>query len=110
MKSWIRDSQMGLQRNPNYWRSPLPYVGQYIMKPVPDESQRVNSFCTGQANMLYVAAVLNADTVQKQGCGTINPSILNGGIVLYFNTTKAPMNDARLRQAVAMAIDVNDYS
>jgi peptide/nickel transport system substrate-binding protein len=110
MKSWVRDSQMVLQRNPNYWNAPLPYIDQFIMKPIPDETQRDTTYCAGQANMTYIAAVLNADIVQKQNCGTIHPSILNGGIVLYFNTTKPPMNDARLRQAVAMAIDVNDYS
>src|SRR5207344_283102 len=48
--------------------------------------------------------------LQKQGCGVSNPFVLNGGIVLYFNTAKPPMNDVRLRQAIAMAIDPKDYS
>jgi peptide/nickel transport system substrate-binding protein len=110
MKSWVRDSQMTMVRNPNYWNAPLPYVDSYILRPIPDETQRVNSYCAGQGNMAFITVLSNADQIRKQNCGTMIPSVLNGGIVLYFNTTKAPMNDARLRKAVAMAIDVNDYS
>jgi peptide/nickel transport system substrate-binding protein len=110
MKSWVRDSQMTLVRNPNYWNAPLPYVDQVIFKPIVDETQRDNTFCAGQANINIVLAPANADQVQKQNCGVIKPFTANGGVVLYFNTTKAPMNDLRLRQAVSMAIDLKDYS
>ena len=110
LKSWVRDSQMVLVKNPNYWRAPLPYVDQWTLRPIVDETQRINTFCSGQGNLTFIGAVSNADNLQKQGCGVSNPFVLNGGVVLYFNTKKPPMNDIRLRQAVAMALDPKDYS
>jgi peptide/nickel transport system substrate-binding protein len=110
LKSWTRDSEMVLVRNPNYWNAPLPYVDQLILKPITDETQRINTFCAGGATMTYVGSVLNADQMQKQNCGTINPLVLNGGTVLFFNTTKPPMNDPVLRKAIGEALDPVDYS
>jgi peptide/nickel transport system substrate-binding protein len=57
-----------------------------------------------------VGAVTNADQLQKQQCGTIQPLVLNGGTDLMMNTKTKPFNDIRVRQAVAMAIDPADYS
>ena len=110
LKQWVRDSQMVMVRNPNYWNAPRPYLDQVTLKPIVDETQRINTYCAGGGNMIFVTVLQNADSVQKQNCGAIQPSILNGGIVLFFNTQKAPLNDARLRKAIAEAIDVNDYS
>src|SRR5213076_1144333 len=40
IKSWTRDSQMTLVRNPTYWNAPLPYLDSLVLKPIVDESQR----------------------------------------------------------------------
>jgi peptide/nickel transport system substrate-binding protein len=110
MKTWARDSQMVLVRNPNYWRAPLPYLDQLTFVPITDEGQRVNSFCAGQGNLAIIQATNFADQEQKQNCGTLMPLVINGGFPIDFNMTKAPANDLRLRQAVAMAIDPKDYT
>src|SRR4051812_18263091 len=110
LKSWVRDSTMVLVRNPNYWRSPMPYIDQFTIKSIIDETQRINSMCAGEAEITYVGGAASADQLQKQNCGVNHPIALNGGFMMAFNTTKAPMNDPRLRQAIAMAIDQNDYS
>jgi peptide/nickel transport system substrate-binding protein len=110
LKNWVRNSQMTFVRNPNYWNAPLPYLDQIIMKPIIDESQRINTFQAGGGNLVFVGAPSNADALDKAKAGVDLPMILNGGITLYFNTRKPPFNDVRLRQAIAMAIDPNDYS
>jgi peptide/nickel transport system substrate-binding protein len=110
LKSWVRDSAEVFVRNPTYWNAPLPYVDQVTLRSVPDETQRNNSFCTGQGNVTYVSSVSSADSVQKQNCGAIYPYVPNGGTVLYFMTKKPPMNDIRLRQAISIAIDMKDYA
>jgi peptide/nickel transport system substrate-binding protein len=110
IKNWTRDSQMVVVRNPGYWRAPLPYLDQVTFLPITDESQRLNSFCAGQGTLVLIQALSFADQSEKQSCGTLRPLALNGGLPIDFNLTKAPTNDIRLRQAVAMAIDLNDYS
>jgi peptide/nickel transport system substrate-binding protein len=110
LKSWQRDAQMVLTRNPNYWNAPRPYLDQLVIKPIQDETQRVNSFCAGQGNLVHMTSSANAERTQKDNCGVAQPLVLNGGINILFNMSKAPMTDARLRQAIAMAIDRADLS
>jgi peptide/nickel transport system substrate-binding protein len=104
LKSWTRDSQGVYVRNPGYWNAPLPYLDQIVMKPVQDETSRVNTFKSGQANFLYTNQSSSALELEKSG-GVPTPLIINGGTNIYFNTTRAPFNDIRARQAVAYAID-----
>src|SRR6185436_17954587 len=108
---WVRDSQMVLVRNPTYWNAPLPYLDQLILKPIVDETQRRNTFCAGSKDSLsFIQAVSNADSMQKDNCGAIEPFVLNGGLNMFYNVTKPPMNNLKLRQGIAKAIDFNDYS
>jgi peptide/nickel transport system substrate-binding protein len=104
LKQWVRDSQMVLVRNPNYWNAPRPYLDQVIVKPITDVSQRINTFNTTPNTMMYINTAVDADNLQKQGA-TANVATFNGGTLLYFNVRKPPFNDIRARQAITMAID-----
>jgi peptide/nickel transport system substrate-binding protein len=109
-KSWTRDSEMVLTRNPNYWNAPRPYIDQLVLRVIGDEVQRINTFAAGQGNMVFVGVAANAANAVKSNIGTNNPMVLNGGIIIYFNTKKLPFSDVRARQAFAMAIDFTDYN
>jgi peptide/nickel transport system substrate-binding protein len=108
-KSWTRDSQFVMTRNPNYWDAPRPYLDQIIIKVIVDESQRMNTFFSGAANYMFIGTPSNAVQAQKNG-GVSYPTLLNAGLLLYFNVTKPPFTDLRARQAIAMAIDPKDYA
>ena len=110
LKTWQKDSQMTLVRNPSYWNAPRPYLDQIVVRPVGDESQRAATFSSNQANVIVVESPQTADQLNKAGSGTPNKLVLNGGVSVLFNTTKGPFKDARARQAVAQALDLNDYS
>src|SRR5262249_26712028 len=57
-----------------------------------------------------IQAVADADQMSKNKCGTIDPFVLNGGLNLFYNLTKAPMSNNALRQGIARAINFDDYS
>jgi peptide/nickel transport system substrate-binding protein len=38
------------QRNPNYWRSGLPYLDEVMLLGIPDESARINALLTGDVH------------------------------------------------------------
>jgi peptide/nickel transport system substrate-binding protein len=108
VKSWTRDSQMVLVRNPGYWNAPRPYVDQVNLKIITDETQRVNTYKSGDGNLLYTVVASSASQMKAAGA-TEYATVLNGGNLLLFNTRKAPFSDIRLRQAVTAAIDRADY-
>jgi peptide/nickel transport system substrate-binding protein len=109
MKSWVRNGQMVVVRNANYWNAPRPYLDQVIFQPILDEQQRINTFMSGQANMVFTGDAGSANTLTKSGA-VGHPAALNGATNLYFNLRKPPFNDIRVRQAVAMGIDRADFA
>jgi peptide/nickel transport system substrate-binding protein len=111
MKSWVRNGQMVLNRNPNYWDAPRPYLDQIIIKQIPDNSQRFNTYLTGAGDMATVSQDPSyIAQASKAGASLQNYTPAVGGLHLTFNTTQAPFNDARVRQAVAQAMDLNQIN
>jgi peptide/nickel transport system substrate-binding protein len=104
LKEWVRDDHMTLVRNPRYWNAPLPYLDEVTMKVITDESQRANTFTTGQVDMMMTSDPASAANIRKTGAAE-STVILNGGNQILFNNTKAPFNDPRARKAVAEALD-----
>jgi peptide/nickel transport system substrate-binding protein len=108
LKSWTRDSQMVLVRNPKYWYSPRPYIDQLTLKVITDTSQRVNTFeTTGGPAVVYLNTALDAAGVLKAGGVDAHVS-QNGGTDVLFNVRQPPFNDLRARQAIVAAIDRTD--
>lgn len=106
VKSWVRDSELRLVKNPNYWQKGLPYLDELVIQQVPDDEQRFNTFSTGAAQAAIGGPnTVYADRARKQGF-KVESYVLGGGINLIFNTRKEPFNDVELRRAVAQALDL----
>ena len=104
MKEWTRDSKMVLTKNPTYWQTGKPYLDELEFRVLPDETQRLNSLNTGEADLAW----LNTLPVQKQAkdAGLVTQRVNGvGASGLQFNMTKEPFNDARVRKAVQLALD-----
>lgn len=109
LKTWVRGSQMTLERNPSYWNPPRPYVDQYIFKFISDEQQRINAFKSGQGNLFLAGNPESADQIAKAGGQGVQLT-RSGGFLLHFNLDKPPINDIRVRQAIYAAIDLKQFS
>ena len=107
LTEWVPEDQATLDRNPTYWDAPRPYIDTLVFKPILDQQQRADALTTGQIDYglfpfggPYIEDLANSGfDVQSIG--------LSGGTGVIFNLGKAPLDDARVRQAFAMAIDVN---
>ena len=108
-KSWTPDKAFSATKNPNYWRSGLPYLNEVEFDPIPDAQTRYSSVRAGDTNI----AVSSAEkTIRKMlddaKAGTLqvvrSAGATDANLVLI-NVTKAPMDDPRVRQAMASAID-----
>ncbi len=49
-QQWQPNSSFTATRNPNYWRSGLPYLDQITFKPIPDTNQREADACAAAAS------------------------------------------------------------
>ena len=48
--NWVPNDHFTAVRNPNYWRSGLPYLDQITFKPIPDTTQREATLQIGRAS------------------------------------------------------------
>lgn len=106
VKSWVKDDQMVLEKNADYYQKAagLPYLDKVTIRPLLDEDQRANSLKAGDADLAFTQIGTTIKSLEDAGVA-INKFYLQGAEPLIFNTKKAPFDDIRVRQAVAMSVD-----
>jgi peptide/nickel transport system substrate-binding protein len=101
-----RDAQgFGFDRNPTYWDAGKPYLDGLDMRIIPDQQ---GAFAALQAGDVDVLANTN-DTLNSQAATDPRMRVIQvaglGTNSISLNSSKAPFDDLRARQAVAMATD-----
>lgn len=100
---WKSGDRFVVTKNPDYWQQGKPYLDRIIFKPVPDHQTRYASLESGQMDVIYMdrghilkRARANDALVHYQGDGS-------GAETALLNTTKPPLDDVRVRRAIAHA-------
>ncbi|MFB6612339.1 ABC transporter substrate-binding protein [Agromyces sp. NPDC056379] len=103
---WSPGGQITLEKNPNYYQSGRPYLDQVVIDVVPDATERGAQFQAGQVD---ISEYVGPSDAKQYGESLI---ALPVGQVehLSFNTTRAPLDDPRLRKAIASAIDYDSIT
>lgn len=102
---WHPLQQVVLERNPDYFEQPYPYLDQIIWTPVQDETSRVNQVMSGTMDLDIDGPAKLFDTYKS------NPEIdvLEGPVVSFvfagLNTARPPFDNVKARQALAWAVD-----
>lgn len=100
---------MKLERNPDYWDAPRPYLDSLELRAVSDANQRVNMMVSGGADLASEsswAALAKADQA-----GLVTDAVpVGGGQYLVMNTRRAPFDDPRAREAVSAAVNLDDIN
>ncbi len=109
---WRKGSLIRLDRNENYWKAGQPYLDRIVARFIPDASTRTAALEKGEAHFAALGAVPFNDakkladhpklTVTTKGHEMISPVA-----EILLNTRRAPLNDVKVRQAIAYAIDRN---
>ncbi len=106
--SWQRDDRLILKRNEQYWQAGLPYLDEIIFRPVPDEDTRISSLAAGDIDVLQS---LRQSTIRRarevSGVESFEHLGNNSGSAI-FNTSRPPLDDVRVRQALAYALNQDD--
>lgn len=103
--SWERDNRLVVKKNPNYWQEGLPYLDEIVFRPIPDEDTRISSLETGDIDVLQTLRQSSGVRVRDlQGVDSYE-QLGNITGVNIFNTTVPPLDDVRVREALARAVD-----
>lgn len=104
-KEWVRDNFFRVERNPAYWRRPLPHLDQIEFRFNADPNARTAAFRSRQVNFLYKVDKPFVRTLQLSDQNQVVGGESTTYAYLYFNINRPPFNDARVRQAVNWAMD-----
>lgn len=101
--SWSRGEDVRLAANPRYWRGP-PAIPRLDLRIIPDPSTNLVMLQSGQLDWNLIAPV-QAELLQgRPGLRFVRvPTAVVAGIA--FNVTHPPLDDLRVRRAIAMSID-----
>lgn len=106
LEQWIRDDRMIMNRNPDWVGKPGPYVDKLTFRAVGNETQRVDTFTAGSADVVYTSVPGSVTAAQaKVKDATYSGVAVTTGQTFIFNTRVAPFNDVRVRQAFVHAVD-----
>jgi ABC-type transport system substrate-binding protein len=108
-KSWSRDNKLEVEKNPNYWIKGLPYLDAAEFRPIVDTNSRIQSLQSGDLNMMITSSESAikklTDEANAGNMQLIHSKGNNDLSELLINVSKPPLNDIRVRQAMAYAID-----
>ena len=118
MKDLVSGASASLVKNPNYWgyderhpQNKLPYVDKLEYLILPDNATALAALRTGKISVMDGISATDAKQLQKT-----KPDLLQvtyppiGGHSLDMRNDKAPFNDIRVRQAMQMAINLQDIA
>ena len=113
-KEWAPGDHFTAVRNPNYWRPGLPYLDSVTFKPIPNPQSRGNSLRAGNIDIMHSADTQNlADFIHDPDHHQINDlkSFLGepDQKFVMLNTAVPPLDDVRVRLALAYATDRQKY-
>ncbi len=111
-KEWVRGSHVLFVRNPNYWQPGRPYLDELVIRFIGDAAAASAALETGevQLNDATTSPLTDIDRLRadpKLGFETRGFGYVNSISRLEFNFDNKILADAKVRQAIAHAIDRN---
>ncbi len=109
---WQPRQHVKLKRFANYWKknskgNRLPYVDEVILKPMVDDTVRYTALRTGDVDWIFELPFEQVPGLKKNPPAGVVLAIKPGMRWLYLmlQTQHGPLKDARVRQAIAYALD-----
>ena len=93
-----------LARNPIYFVKGQPYLDEVEFRMIKNDDARVNALRTGAVDMIDFVPWKDIDALNRDS-NIIVESAGGAFMNLWFNATKKPFDDPRVRRALAFAID-----
>ncbi len=113
-KSWTPDTELVVERNPNYWRSDaegrsLPYLDRIEYRPYVEPDARRLALETGDITVTHYDLGLDFE-YYRENFKTIEEQSLLQTFYLLINNARAPFDNIDARRALAHCTDYETYN
>lgn len=102
-KEWTANDRLVVVRNPNYWRKGKPHLDSVVFRILPDMQARFASLQAGESDVIQTdrgASIVQAGSDRSL---KVYASDAAGTYNFLLNASRPPLNDVRVRQALAHA-------
>ena len=108
--SYKKGAEIRLARNAAYFRKPLPYLDELVMRVIPDAGTQVLALENGEVDFLWGVpgphqARLKTDGRVRMAQTSYHPGGSNCIMTVSFNLDRPALKDVRVRRAIAHALD-----
>lgn len=103
LKAWDHDSQIVAEKSPTYYDAATTKVDTINFKLFADDASAYAAYTAGQLDYDTAPPSGEAETYQKLPDYELKPAL--GTYYLALNCTKKPLDDAKVRMALNLAID-----
>ncbi|MEJ6601056.1 MAG: peptide ABC transporter substrate-binding protein [Opitutaceae bacterium] len=105
LTEWKQNQFIQVSRSSTYWDRDNVNLDHIKFFPIESETFEDAAYRAVQLHRTYGVPVTKIETYRKERPDELRISPFSGTYYYSFNTTRHPLDDARVRQALAMAID-----
>lgn len=105
LKQWLPNQKLVVVRNPQYWDAKTVRLDEIDFYPIDDNATEERMFRTGELHMTEALPVSKIDTYRREHPEQLHTDPWLGVYFYRCNVTRPPLNDKRVRQALALALD-----
>ncbi|MEN9663634.1 MAG: hypothetical protein RL324_2583 [Verrucomicrobiota bacterium] len=105
LKEWTPDSRIVTEANPRYWDAARNRLAGVVFSPIASGATEEKSFRAGQLHITYGLAPDKIVAYRAESPQLLRADPFLETFFLSFNTAKPPLDNAKLRQALSLAID-----
>ena len=109
-KEYVPQTRMVLVKNPNFWGrdakgGKLPYLDGITYSYLPDATARVTALRTGTVDWIEYVPATDVKSLQGNAQVSVEGGPSANYRALFFNVAQKPLNDPRVRRAIAYALN-----
>jgi peptide/nickel transport system substrate-binding protein len=104
LKQWTQGTSITLARNPDYWRKGEPYLDGVVFRTVPTAILGLQRIAIGEVDMMANIGPAEAKQIDQRTTVALKIPI-GRWYAMQWQVDKPPFNNAKLRMAIAHAID-----
>jgi ABC-type transport system substrate-binding protein len=107
MTEWKQDDSITFEKNPYYWNPKAQHLDKIVIRFLPDATARFTAVRTGDIDIFYEP--LGKQVIEARDDKTLKvlQYIATGAHTVNINTASPPLDDIRVRLALAYALDRN---
>ena len=105
LTEWQSHSRVVVSKNPTYWNAPRTRLERIVFFPFASPPVEELAFRAGQLHVTYDVPPSKIKHYRERETAVYRQDPILGSVYLLFNTTQPPFDNAKVRRALAMAID-----